>query len=241
MNNNEIDNEIDDLLDNFDFKPITDGLGFHHSLKEKKQIKTDLSIQSEALKKELETRVDLLSAANDQTKDTSSIHRGDLAPFYASELEEKKVSEIELGLEPKEEIQKVKAPSMFIRFSAWAVDLFILALLMFITFSSILLISEVPLETLSLLMLNDEIITSIAFISLMFYVFYFSFFDKTTYSSLGKNIFNLQVKHVNKSKRLGLIQVFMRTLITVISLPLLGLPIALNIHNKLTDTKVVTV
>jgi hypothetical protein len=45
------DKEIDELLENFDFKPITEGLGFHHSLKETKEIKTNLAEQKRALHK----------------------------------------------------------------------------------------------------------------------------------------------------------------------------------------------
>ena len=36
-------------MDDFDFKPITKGLGFHHSLQEKSKIKSDLKLQAESL------------------------------------------------------------------------------------------------------------------------------------------------------------------------------------------------
>ena len=85
MDNTE--NDIERLIDDFDFKPITDGLGFHHSIQNKKDVKVNLKKQSMDLQSELEQRISHMTAQKSENQ--SSVNMGELAPFYGDSKEEK--------------------------------------------------------------------------------------------------------------------------------------------------------
>lgn len=235
---NENDKEIESLLDNLDFKPITDGLGFHHSLKEKKQVKTDLNQQSESLKNEFELRAkELVREIPQEKKVATNIHRGDLTPFYEQEQEVQAPLET-LKLDEVEEEEITLFATMPIRFGAWLIDVILLVVSMVITFASIIYFADLPLETLSVFMVTDEIFSSLAFIGLSFYVFYFSVLDKTGYGTVGKNILGINIVDA-AGKQMSLYISLFRTLLSLSSVLLLGLPVILDMHSKLTDTKVI--
>lgn len=241
----ENDHEIDDLLENFEFKPITEGLGFHHSLKDKKEVKTNLKAQSDSLKNELKIRTEVLERQKPETPSNKPIHRGDLAPFYEStnsEIEAPTLQMNEIEDVPIEEsIETSKEATLVTRSIAWLLDCSILIVSMAITIASIIYFAELPLDSLSVLMVTDEILTSFLFISLMYYLFYFLVLDKTSYSTLGKNIMGIKVIHSrDDSKRVSLLQTLSRAVISILSIPLLGLPTMLDFHSKLTDTKVIS-
>lgn len=234
----EKDTEVENLLDNMDFRPITEGLGFHHSLKEKKQIKTNLNQQSEALKNEFELRAkELVRETDENDAKPSPIHRGDLTPFYEKRVEDVKVPIESLKLDQKELSSSTLAAGPFIRFGAWFIDIAILVVSMTITFASIVYFAELPVKMLNSLIITGEIVSSLACIGLSFYIFYFAVLDKTEYSTVGKNILGLKVISLEQ-KNMSLYRSFLRTLLSIVGMIFLGLPIILDIHSKLTETKV---
>ena len=234
-----IDHEIDDLLESFDFKPVTEGLGFYHSLKEKKQVVTSLNQTSDSLKADIEKRVNILKN-EEGTKPSSGINRGELAPFY-SENEQMEISTPNIELSIEQGVPDIRPAIMGMRTLAWLIDIVILATSLLVTFASIIFFAELPLEVINLVMISDQIFVSLAFISLMYYVFYFTFLDKTTYSTLGKNILGLKLISQKLSKNVSLTQSFFRVFLTLLTVPLLGLPLLLRAHDKVTETEVVSV
>ena len=231
-----IENEIDNLIDNFYLKPITDGLGFHHSIKDEKEIKISLKQSSKALNNEFETR---LNQMNISTEDKTSVNMGELAPFYADTTEVKVEPQQILELATKEiqeTINEIDA-SLPMRFCAWFIDLSILLTTMLVTFTSIIYFSELPMEIINVFMVSDELFMSFTLLSLMFYTFYFSFFDKTSFSSVGKRVLNLKV--IGIKGNISLVQAFTRVSLTLVSVALLGLPLFLKLQDKMTDTRVV--
>lgn len=231
-----IDHEIEDLLDNFEFKPVTEGLGFHHSLKEKKHIATNLNQTADSLKADIEARVNILTK-NENIQPATGVNRGELAPFY-DDTAKVELAAHEIVLSENESSADFLTSSMAIRCLAWLVDLVILLTSMIVTFASIVFFAELPLETISVFMISDQMLLSFGFISIMYYIFYFTFLDKTAYSTLGKNLLGLKLVSLKKTKRVSLMQSFFRVALTLISIPLLGLPILLGIHDKLTETQV---
>jgi uncharacterized RDD family membrane protein YckC len=235
--NSNSDNEIDDLLDNFEFKPITEGLGFHHSLKEKAKVVTELNLRSDSLKKDIQTRVNILSK-DEIISASSDVNMGELAPFY-NENNSAQTTPPVLALEEKSEEEFVSIAHMGMRLFAWIIDILVLITSMLVTFASIVFFAELPMESLSALMISDQISTSFLFIGSLFYIFYFTFLDKTSYSSLGKNILGLKIISQKKSNRVSLAQSFFRVLLSILSLPLLGLPLLLRVQDRLTETQVI--
>ncbi len=229
----DLENEIDDIIDNFDLKPITKGLGFHHSLKEKKEIQIDLKQQSKALQNELETR---LSQLNLEKAEANKAHdMGELAPFYAS-TDTVKETDLNLLLGTSTSLNYQEA-STFTRAVAWLIDCSIIVTLMLTIFSAIIYFSNIPMDVFNVVMVSENLFQSFALISAMFYIFYFSFFEKTIFSTPGKNILNIRVQSVKEN--FTLTQSFMRSILGLGSILMLGLPLLLKVHDKLTDTIVV--
>lgn len=230
---NEIEAEIDSLLEDFELKPITSGLGFHHSLKEKKKVEVDLKQQSQSLKNELETRIEQLDKSD---IDAKNMNMGELAPFYSETMTEEKKEELDLDIEKELTVTSAEA-GQFLRFSAWFIDVVIIFATMLVTFTAIIYFADLPLEVISKVMISDDILLSFCTIGALFYIFYFAFLDKTLHSSLGKNMLKIRVE--SNLKSLSIFQSFNRACLTVFSIPLLGLPIILRFHDSLTDTKVI--
>lgn len=227
------DSEIDDLIDNFELKPITDGLGFHHSLKEKKEVTLNLKSQSDSLQNDIQKRISHLDKP-EVSKNVNSVNMGELAPFYSANLDTPIAKEI--NLEVREEVS-YSEPSISIRLCAWSIDVFVLITIMMVTFTGMMYFSKLPMESLNVFMISDELFISLMLITTMFYVFYFSFLDKTSYSTVGKRLMDIKV--VSTDGAMSLTQAFFRSCFTLISIPLLGLPLILKIHDKITDTMIV--
>ena len=97
------DFDIDDILNQDDlFKPITDGLGFHHSVKDKKDIAISLKQKSSDLKRDLNIRTRQLAKESKITSETNDM--GELAPFYKKETN-KTIQTIELNFERDESVE----------------------------------------------------------------------------------------------------------------------------------------
>jgi uncharacterized RDD family membrane protein YckC len=222
--------DIDNLLDDEKiFKPLTEGLGFHHSIKEQKELKADLATKKVVLKEQLETRAKEL---NLRSTKTNNISMGELAPFYSDKTEE--AVEVELHSYESE----LEEASLVTRFGAWFVDAVIIASIITISLVSIIFIANIPLSYIRDNILNLDLILSFMSISILFYSFYFSFFDKTSFSTPGKRLLGLRVLSI-KGGPITFIQAFSRVLITLASILTLGLGSILRIQDKLTDTIVV--
>lgn len=230
--NNDLEKELE-ALEDFDFKPITEGLGFHHSIAEKSKIKTELKSQQKSLRKDLEKRSQLLKVShNDQRPHVE--HMGELAAFYENPTID--TSNI-APLIKTEERPDVVDVSMFTRFSAWIVDLLVISFMFATSIISIFALADMPYDLLNPVMISKDIVTSFGTLFLMFYIFYFSFLDKTEYSTLGKRLFN--IKLIGMTKRPSLFKTFNRTLLSLLSVFTLGLLTLLSLQDSLTDTKVV--
>lgn len=234
MNNDNFD--IDGFLDDDKlFKPLTEGLGFHHSLKEKKEVKSELAHKQIVLKEQLESRARDLNLRSPQIKKTDSkISMGELAPFYALEKEES-LSSTNIELESNELLVEA---SLSLRFGAWLIDLVLVTSLVVVTLISIIFIANIPLAYIRENMMDADLLISFVSISLLFYSFYFSFFDKTQYSTPGKRMLDLKVVTI-KGETISFGQAFSRVLITLISGITLGLGSIIKVQDKLTDTLVV--
>ena len=228
MNN---ENEIDDLLENFNLKPITEGLAFHHSLKEQSEVKTNLAGQSKQLKKDLENRISTLV---DASKNEKPVYMGELSAFYEPQVDTK-INSIQLSEPVATEVLAVKA-GMHLRFFAWFIDTIIIFAAMFCAIAMILILSDLPMENLNLFVIQDELLLSFAGIFTMLYMFYFTLLDMTQFSTFGKKLCNIKV--VSNKKRTTLTQSFFKTVMMMISIPFVGIPVALGWTDFVSDIRV---
>lgn len=217
----------------FDFKPITDGLGFHHSVKEKKDVELDLKSKSEMLrtdllKKTLKQESKIISRPVEKI-DTTRV--GELAAFYGKEKESKKI-EIKFN-----EPIIIKSTDKFIvhRAVAFTLDLIILAVAVSTLALLALLLGDVPLSFARQSLSEIDFQVNLFFVCYFIYSLYFSFFDTSRFSTLGKNIMGLQVVN-SDSKRLTMAQSYLRANLVLLSSVTLGLLGVLDLQSKLTSS-----
>lgn len=233
MDNKDFD--IDKLFDDQNaFKPLTKGLGFHHSLKSEEEVNTNLKKSSEMLRNDLEKRAKSLNT-NITTNDTS-LDRGELAAFYSNTMPTvenlKKPEEITLKL------SSTSKASMTKRFGAYAIDFLVVAAMYLVTLVAILVISPLGMDALTSKEVLSELLKLTAPLAVFFYLFYFSFLDKTSYSTLGKRLLSLKVQD-ERGQEISMYQAFLRSFLTLISFVSLGLFSLLDFQSKMTETKVV--
>lgn len=237
QNDFDLEKDLDLLFDeDFDFKPITKGLGFHHSIKDQKEVSISLKKQQGELKEQLNKRAKTLNKNSPKAS-----NMGDLAPFY----QEQKKQSIDLELNQKETkednsrntLEETNA-NMFIRVAAWLMDIVILLLSFSLSFVLMIFINDAPLEIVKELLMSVELFITVAPMLGIYYIFYFSFFDKTTFSTPGKRITGLRVVSSN-GDNISMLQALMRSVITIVSVLTLGLLVILDAQSKITDTKVV--
>lgn len=244
--NNMDDIEIDNLLDENLFKPITDGLGFHHSLKKEKDVSISLKQKSLDLKSDFERRAKNISATQiSNTLEKTPNSMGELSAFYKPAETKKQMNlklldtDEQVGLNATLNTDLNFEADLMPRLVAWILDTVIIASLITIMCISSIFITEIPLSFLSDNIYNIDIAFYFVLFSSSFYLFYFSFFDKTGFSTPGKRTLGLRVQRLS-GKDISFIQSLNRSLITFLSLISLGLFSFLKVQDKLTDTVVVS-
>ncbi len=222
------------------FKPMTKGLGFHQDTKRPsfkpapKEVKA-FGAQS-APKQSLSPLAPLSPSA--QTMASNHMPTG-LEAFYGQSGTSAKAIETDLELKVETKApstQKYIAAPMFSQFSAWIVDILVIASFVAITGALLVLASGIELKMYSrLISMQDLSIFSAAIFSI-YYLLYFTILDLS--SSPGKTLFGLKVIKVD-GKGLNVRHTFFRALISLLSAVALFLPMVLDFQGRLSDTKVV--
>ncbi len=229
MNREDID--FDKLFDeDMPFKPLTDGLGFHHEPQQKNE-KSLNTLQSR--QKSLEQSLNARAGKIKRESKTQPAQRtmGDLAPFY----NEKKTEPVELNMGHSAETPEQLEASSVSRLAAFFLDeAIILSSLAFILMTAALN------SGLSLGAIGERLSLSFTAANLLpllglFYLFYFSFFDKTKFSTPGKRMMGIRVESLEEGP-MTMGQSFSRALVLAMSLGSFGL---IDLHSKLSNTKVI--
>lgn len=249
------DINIDDIFEeDLNFKPLSKGLGFHHTHKEAKELPNDLTKKSQDLKKNLELRATRLNNAA-KIKPTSSaqslrhkVHTpdpsqmGELSVFYSDQIETKIEGEEHPKLHARPDIDKdtpvVIEASGVVRFAAWFIDLILISGLLSAAGIAAAMTSGFPLSEVAAQVTGIEVFKTIIPLFVLFYAFYFSFFDKTSFATPGKKLLGITVVNIN-NRRPSMMQTLARAILTLISVITLGLLVMLDVQSKLTDTKVI--
>lgn len=229
-------------VDSFNVKPLSKGLGFHQererSRKPRPQKQTvsphkPLAMRSELKSSQVKSSTHSSSASEmfwDQTVDQS-----ELGQFYQQSShqndakEEKKVSE-------REEFAPVKA-SLGGRSLAWALDMMALSVICIALVFSFVTLAGMNIETLlkgMYLGLFELSLFGLGLFSLL-YIFYFTILDMA--ASPGKSLLGLRVCGPN-GERPKASQTLVRSVVSLFSLFLLGLPSILDFQSRLSESLV---
>jgi len=214
---------IDDI--EFEFKPITSGLGFHHQ--KATEIKAVITERSVA--------VSPISQPMSAPKKENTIYQSDLSLFYGQNTAQTNPVP-ELKIEEEKYYRLASKPQ---RFFAYITDLLLV--------SSILgIVLTVMARTISMDLIDvwsqypNEITPLVMTLFCGFYIMYFSIFEKASQSTLGKNLFGIRVTGLN-DKSLSLVSLVVRSTVSLLNFVSLGLFSYFDLQNKVTNSKVIRI
>ncbi|PIK14431.1 MAG: hypothetical protein CES88_08800 [Halobacteriovorax sp. JY17] len=225
-------------FDDFDFKPLNEGLGFHHE-----ERKNGILPQSNKRNQHISVSRDTSSASRTTNLGVSNegITRNglesmnSLSAFYSESQvveEAPKLKASDFATKKK----KVKSAAPILQFSAWLIDVVIVAAISAGLMSLFVLVSGLSFSKFyEIIGANDlAIFGSVSFS--IFYLSYFSILDLQ--ATPGKALLKLKLAREDGKSTL-LKDSFLRAFITILSFVTLGLPCLIDFQGKLTDTKII--
>lgn len=219
-NNNQIIEDMD-----FDFKPITSGLGFHHQkTTEVKPVITERTVA-----------MSTLTPPSSPIKKEMNVYQNDLSMFYNNQNPPQTISMPE-EIIPEEKYYRLAGKSQ--RVVAYLADLFMIA-------AALGIVLTVMARTISMDLMEiwgqypNEITPLVITLFCGFYLIYFSIFEKTG-PTLGKSMFGIRVVNQD-NKSLSLVSLFLRSTVSLLNFISLGLFSYFDLQNKITGSKVIRI
>jgi hypothetical protein len=206
--------------EDFEFKPLSEGLGFHHE--EKISIQPQVIVSKTAI-----TKTVRVNPSQPVVSNNSNFIQSDLALFY----ENKKAPALETKDEPTVESEALKT----IRFAAYFIDFTLVTL---VTSFTIGLVSQLTgIDFLEQLMSLEEIsLISVGFIFISYYFVYFTLLEKMQGKTFGMDLFGLKLKPKNE---LSLVGVFLYEMTILLGFLSFGLSNYFNLPQLIYGIKVI--
>lgn len=208
-------------MEEFDFKPITSGLGFHQTKSEEPKIAM--------MEKVIPNPIPQAPVAREM-----NVYQNDLSIFYSQQT-----ANLEVPVQETKEEVSFRVATKSQRAFAYLIDLTLVA-------SVVSLVLIVMARTISMDLIDvwisypNEITPLVVTLFCGFYLMYFSIFDKTETSTLGKNLFGIRV--VDQSNlNLSFTVLFLRSFVTLLNFVSLGLFSYFDLQNKMFHSKVVRI
>lgn len=214
------------LNDDFelDFKPITSGLGFNHSKPtEIKPVIVDRTVAVSPFQNTIAPKKEM------------NVYQNDLSLFYG-QTTAPTIQDLQTNS------QKIEEKTYSLATKALRIYAYITDLLLVLSFVGIIL--TVMARTISMDLVEvwslypNEITPLVVTLFCGFYILYFSVFEKTSQSTLGKNIFGIRVLTLD-NKMPTLSSLILRSLVGLLNFVTLGLFSYFDLQNKITSCKVV--
>lgn len=250
--------EIDDFqLSEESFKPMTKGLGFHHEPKkqafkpapqESKPIVHTKSLPTQGVpgsitRTQNQSFVPMADLSKDNQKTTSAHIPSGLEAFYSSNSSvlANNTSVESTFFEEKSKtstktVKKHQAAPVVAQLSAYIIDLLLICSFVIFTAALLVLASGIELSMYSRIISQQDLAVFAVAMFSIYYLLYFTILDAS--STPGKTIFGLKLVK-SDGKPVAVKDSFFRAIISLISGVALFLPLMLDFHGKLTDTKVV--
>jgi uncharacterized RDD family membrane protein YckC len=218
---------IDMEMEDFDFKPITSGLGFHQQkVSEVKPAFIETPIAKVPERKVVAAR------------ESAQLYQNDLSLFYGQTTSHPSIKTSVTAPEMKTRKTKIyRVASGAERVTAYLIDLSVVVSLLGVMMTAMARSMEMDLMQ-AWGQYPNEITPLVVTLFCGFYLIYFSIFEKASSSTLGKNIFNLKVLDLDE-KSVSFSALLVRSVVTLTNYVSLGLFSYFNLQNKITHTKVV--
>jgi hypothetical protein len=215
---------IDDDIE-FNFKPITSGLGFHtQKINDVKPIITERTVVVSPLQ------------VTPNVKKELNVYQNDLSIFYNQNQSTLPNHETDLSIN-EEKVYKNASKTQ--RVLAYFLDLFLLTSVLGIVL--FVMARSIDMDLMEIWTTYPDEMTPL-FVTLFcgFYLIYFSIFEKASQSTFGKNLFGLRVtSQDNSSLSLGIL--LLRSTFSLLNFVSLGLFSYFDLQNRISGSKVIQV
>lgn len=229
-------------VDSFNVKPLSKGLGFHQerqasSRAPRAQQRSQQKYKPLAKRSELKNSQTSSPSRSSSTSELfwdQTVSQSELGQFYNQSFQHGQQGEEEPSKE--EYFVPVKAPFSK-RFLAWTFDMIVLSAICLSLVFSFVTLAGMNIETLLKGMYLDFLELSIFGVGLfsLLYIFYFTILDMA--ASPGKSLLGLWVCSPN-GKGPKASQTLIRSVVSLLSLFLLGLPAILDFQSRLSESLV---
>ncbi len=207
--------------EDFDFKPLSEGLGFHHE--EKMTTHPQNLVNKTTITKTLRNT----QAPAHTISTNSSFIQSDLALFY----ENKATRLIETESEPVVEVVALKTT----RIAAYIFDFILVAIVTSVTLTLVSQMTGIDF-TEQLLLLEEMSLLSVGFIFLSYYFVYFTLLEKMQAKTLGMDLFGLRLK---SRKEMSLSGIFFYEFVALFGFLSFGLTNFFNLPEMIFGIKVI--
>ncbi len=232
-----------DLFDEIQFKPINKGLGFHHEAKKasvptysnasriKRPLeKTDRPMHASRPSFPTETQLPSFQHRQDSLPTVAKADLGSMygtvaGPFVAPSPENMKSAPVA----PKEVVAAARWKQMM----AWAVDVTLILVGQWLTLSGLFFAAGLGWTKVIGAIGPQDTIVMTGLLFCFTYMLYFTVLDLG--STPGKSLFKVNVLRPD-GKRPTAWNTALRALISLLSIPLLGLPLLMDFQGKLSET-----
>ena len=224
-------------IDSYDFKPVTKGLGFHGEKETTKSIKvSEVKLKANPTKPRVSTTSSIPSHLNNAPAAKplgSSLMSGIDAIYNREQVAPKKIEPIQKEKPTKLSLKSPGYPELMV---AYIIDLASVGLFTIILFNAFY---GLVFKEINLVATINFIKTSWDFFAVFFGLVYLSYFTILgPMDSLGKKMFHIsQRDEKNQNERVTIKQSFVNALISLLSIPLLFVPVLFDFHNKISGIK----
>jgi len=213
----------DDL--DFDFKPITSGLGFHN------EKTTDIKPSFHEGASHISHSPSIPTRPVARRENKEQIYQNDLSLFYGRE------STQTISHESIKEEKIIRLATKSQRVLAYVLDLGFLLSCLGLVLTIMARMTDMDLMDVWTKYPN-EITPLVVILFAGFYLMYFSIFEKTAQSTIGKNLLGIKVLDLD-NKIQSFTMLMFRSFISLMNFVSLGLFSYFNLQNKVSNTKVV--
>lgn len=228
--------DLDEFMISEDsFKPMTKGLGFHQDLK-----RPSFKPSPKEVKPFGATKKPIMHSA--VAGNTNNLAPTGLEAFYGQASVSNTVapaSTLDISEDTKTSAAaatKTRPAPLLAQFSAWIIDLLVIASCVAITGALLVVASGIELKMYSRLITFQDLTIFTGAIFSIYYLLYFTILDLS--ATPGKTLLDLRVVR-NDGKPLSVKHTFTRAFVSLISGIALFLPLSLDFQGRLSDTKVV--
>lgn len=213
----------------FDFKPITSGLGFHH--KATTEIKPAFA-ETPSLAINQSTMP--MPTSSFRKENQNQIYQNELSMFYNSGRDSMVA---QMPVEEMKPEKIIRAATKSQRVLAYFLDLGLVVSILGLVLTVMSRLIEMDLMEVWTAYPN-EITPLVITLFVGFYMIYFSIFEKTPSSTLGKNLLGIQVVNLDNKPQSFILLMF-RSLISLLNFVSLGLFSYFDLQNKVSNSKVI--